>query len=377
MIRLPASSPLLLFSLVAPLLLPACVDQAAASEDDPDSSPMVRRVGDALELAEEARAFLRVEPVNTGDAVATLRAPARIAYRDGSVAKVDTPVAGRVTEVLVRTGESVRAGQPLLVLRSPDAAVARASLATSRAELEQALAEARRTADMFARGVGTDRERREAELRVSSLEIELSRARTAVSLVGRGAGSEVTLRSPIDGVVLDRRAAIGMSVSPENDEPLVEIGDPSTLGVVADVFERDIARVREGARVEVSFPSSTEPSLGRVAYVAPAVSNTLRTVPVRIELDALPEGARPGLFGRASITLVDEGIVLPSSAVLVRDGNQTIAYVETAPARFEAREIEVGPSVDGRVYVMRGLREGEQVVVEGALLIDGAVDLLL
>ncbi len=373
--RTPSLEFLLPLALAAALV--GCVEHAEANGDDPDSSATVRRVGDAVEVADEARAFLRVEPATTGNAVAVLRAPARLAYRDGSVAKVGTPVAGRITEVLVRTGESVQAGQPLLVLRSPDAAIARASVATSRAELEQALAEARRSAEMFAHGVGTDRERREADLRVSQLEIEVSRARTTASLVGRGAGGDVTIRAPIAGVVLDRRAAIGMSVSPEDEAPLVEVGDPATLGAIADVFERDIARVREGASVEVSFPSSTTPFRGHVAYVAPAVSNTLRTVPVRIELDSLPSDARPGVFGRASITLVDQGIVLPSSAVLVRDGAQTVAYVEVSPSRFEARRIEVGPSVDGRVYVMSGLHEGDQVVVDGALLIDGASDLLL
>lgn len=365
-----------LLALVCALIAPACVEHAEANEEEAQP-PVARRVDDAIELAPEARSFVAVAPATSSEAVAALRVPARLAYRDGSVAEVGTPVAGRITEVLVRTGETVRVGQPLVVLRSPDAAVARASLATTRAELETALSEARRAADMLDHGVGTERERRAADLRVSELEIELARARTTASLVGRGAGGDVTLRAPIAGVVLSRRAAIGMTAGPGDEAPLIEIGDPAALGVTADVFERDVARVREGASVEVSFAASPEVYRGRVAYVAPAVSNTLRTVPVRVELDALPEGARPGLFGRAAISLVDEGITLPSSAVLVRDGSQTIVYVEVAPSRFESRSVEVGPSVGGRVYVARGIDEGEQVVVDGALLLDGAVDLLL
>ncbi|GAB4215529.1 MAG: hypothetical protein OHK0013_41200 [Sandaracinaceae bacterium] len=116
---------------------------------------------------------------------------------------------------------------------------------------------------------------------------------------------------------------------------------------------------------------------GPVAYVAPAVVGGVRTVPVRIELDALPPGARPGLFGRASISLVDRGISLPSSAVLIRDGSRTVVYVEQTPGRFSPRDVQIGPSVDGRVYVASGVEPGERVVVDGALLIDGAADLLL
>ncbi|MBN8616417.1 MAG: efflux RND transporter periplasmic adaptor subunit, partial [Deltaproteobacteria bacterium] len=107
------------------------------------------------------------------------------------------------------------------------------------------------------------------------------------------------------------------------------------------------------------------------------VVNGVRTVPVRVEVDALPPDARPGLFGRASISLVDDGISLPSAAVLVRDGAETIVYVERDEGRFEARRVDIGPSVSGRVYVAAGLEAGERVVVEGALLLDGSVDLLL
>ncbi|MFO0711707.1 MAG: efflux RND transporter periplasmic adaptor subunit [Sandaracinus sp.] len=328
-------------------------------------------------LAPEARGFVRVEVAASSRGVSSLRVPAHIAYRDGTVAEVGTPVAGRVTEIAAHIGEVVQAGQPLLVLRSPDAAAARAELAATQAELDTALAEARRTSEMLARGAGSERERREAELRVAELEIAHSRSRTEVAIVGSGSGGIVTLRAPMAGVVLRRRAAIGMTVGPGDAEPLLEIGDPDALGVTADVFERDVSQVREGAPVEVSFPTSDAPSHGRVAYVAPAVTEGMRTVPVRIELDALPPDARPGLFGRASIGLVDEGISLPSSAVLVRDGDRTIVYVETGEGRFASRDVEVGPSHDGRVYIARGVSVGDRVVVEGALLLDGTADLLL
>lgn len=328
-------------------------------------------------LSPEAQSFVRVEPATMGADVAVVRAPARIAYRDGSVAQVGAPVAGRITQVRVRTGEVVELGAPLFVLRSPDAAATRAELSAARAELESALAEARRTADMLERGVGTERERREADLRVAEIDIQLARARTQVAMVGGGSGGEVTVRSPIAGVVVARRVAVGMSVGPDDENSLVEIGDPLALGVTADVFDRDAASIREGATVEVTFPETSEPLHGHVAYVAPTITSAVRTVPVRIELDSLPPGARPGLFGRASISLLDRGVILPAGAVLIRDGDHTVVYAELEPGRYAPRDVDVQPAGDGLVRIVSGVSAGDRIVVEGALLLDGAADLLL
>jgi cobalt-zinc-cadmium efflux system membrane fusion protein len=351
---------------------------AAQSDDEGAPSDAVTAVSPGVvQLSEAAQAFVQVAPVVIGRDVSVLRVPARVAYRDGSVAQVGSPVAGRVTELRVHVGDHVEVGAPLVVLSSPDAAATRAQLSAASAQLEAGLAEARRTADMLESGVGTERERREADLHVSEIEIDLARLRAQVAIVGRGARGQVTLRAPIAGTVLSRRAAIGMTVEPSAEDALIEIGDPSALGVTADVFDRDASEVRVGASCEVSFPSVDHPLAGHVAYVAPLVSSGMRTVPVRIELDALPPDARPGLFGRASISLVDSGIVIPAAAVLVRDGNQTVVYREQAPGRYEQHAVQVGPSVDGQVHVTGGLAEGDRVITRGALLIDGASDMLL
>ncbi len=351
--------------------------ESGGDEDGAPSDAVTLVAPGVVQVSEAGLAFVQVEPVVIGHGVSVLRAPARVAYRDGSIAEIGSPVAGRVTQLRVRIGDVVAVGDPLVVLSSPDAAATRAELSAAHAQLEAALAEARRTADMLEHGVGTERERREADLRVSELEIDLARLRAQVAIVGRGTRGEVTLRAPIPGTILGLRAAIGMSVEPDAEESLVEIGDPHALGVTADVFDRDAAEVRDGAACEVSFPSVDHALTGHVAYVAPLVSSGMRTVPVRIELDELPPDARPGLFGRATISLVDEGVIIPASAVLVRDGNQTIVYLERAPGRFEQHGVQVGPSVDGHVHVMSGLSGGERVITQGALLIDGASDLLL
>jgi cobalt-zinc-cadmium efflux system membrane fusion protein len=331
----------------------------------------------AIRLSAEGLRFIRTETAHLANDVSALHAPARIAYRDGSIAEVGTPVSGRVTELSVRLGDTVVVGDPLVTLRAPDAASTRAELSATRAALANAVAEARRTAEMLEHGVSTDRERRAADLRVAELEIELARAQSQVSILGRGTGATVVLRAPLAGTILSRRASIGMNVDAGSDEPLVEIGDPAALGVSADVFDRDAAMVRVGASALVTFPSLDAPVSGRVAAVAPIVTSGLRTVAVRIELADASDRLRQGLFGRAAITLVEAGIVLPSTAILIREGSRTIVYVEREPGTFVVRDVTVAPAADGRVYVASGVDVGDSVVVEGVLLLDGSADQLL
>ncbi len=367
-------------SLLLVLGLMACDHSVARGEggQGPEESPASAASSEEsdVHLSDEARHFVRSDVIRPSRDVTALRAPARVAFREGAIAEIGTPVSGRIVQVHVRVGDTVTMGAPLLTLRSPDAAATRAQLAAARAALSNALAEARRSAEMLERGVGTERERRAADVRVAELEIELARARTAVSIVGGGAGGDVVLRAPISGTVLSRRAVVGMAVEPGAEE-LVEIGDPSGIGVVAEVFDRDAALVRVGATASVVFPSIEGTLRGRVTHVAPIVTAGMRTVPVRIELEEVPASLRSGLFGRVSIALVDEGIVLPSSAVLVRDGQHTVVYLDQGGGRYSRREVTVGPPIDGHVPVLSGLEPGERAVVEGALLLDGAADLLL
>src|SRR5690606_8571347 len=145
----------------------------------------------------------------------------------------------------------------------------------------------------------------------------------------------------------------------------------------AEVFDRDASLIRVGAPAEVALPSIRDGLRGRVSHVAPVVSEGTRTVPVRIELDEIVPGLRPGLFGRASIALAEEALVLPTSAVLIRDGQRTVVYLDEGEGRYVRREVAVGPAIDGQVQVIEGLVPGDRVVVAGALLIDGAADLML
>jgi len=331
----------------------------------------------AVRLSRQSQPYVVTQKVVLGAASPVVLAPARIAFRDGAVSQVNMPITGRITAIHVKTGDRVKVGDPLITLSSPDAASARAQLATAIAEHDAAAAETARQDAMGKSGVGVDSERVAAQSRLRQIDAELARAQTTAAMLGGGGGSTVVLRAPIDGTVIARHTTVGAVAQPGGD-PLIEIGNPAALWVVAEVFERELAQVRDNAAVDIELSTSVAPVPGHVASVGSALTGALRTAPVYITFDATDAGVRAGMFARAAIKApAGKSIVLPVEAVLIEDGKTYVVYVKTGEDLFVARKVQVGRSIDGTVEVIGGIVEGEDVVIKGALLLDGAAEQLL
>jgi membrane fusion protein, heavy metal efflux system len=330
-----------------------------------------------VQISPASLPFLEIETLERRNGITRVRVPARVAFRDGAVSALNAPIEGRVTQVHVKVGDRVRAGQPLVTLHSPGAAAARAELAKALVTERAARLAVERHARMVEQGIGIEVERLAAEHALAEAEAEAARARKAVAYLGGGEGSVVVLRSPVAGTVTGRRVTPGVSVEP-GGEPLLEVGDPAALWIVADVFERDLPLVREGARATVELPGIEAPAAGRIALVGASLDASLRAAPVYIELEDRDLPLRPGMFARAGIEAEElEGISLPVKAVLVKEGRRQVVYVAQDEVTFAARDVAVGRRLDGRIQILSGLEPGDRVVVKGALLLDGSADQLL
>ncbi|HEX7841939.1 MAG TPA: efflux RND transporter periplasmic adaptor subunit [Kofleriaceae bacterium] len=342
--------------------------------------PSTPRPDGTVRLAKESRPYVVTQKVALGASSPVVLAPARIAFRDGAVSQVNLPITGRITQIHVKTGDRVKAGDPLVTITSPDAAAARAQLAAAAAEHDAQVQEVARQDSMAKSGVGVESERVATAAKLRQAEAELARAQTTATMLGGGGGSTVVLRAPIEGNVIARHATVGAVAQPGGD-PLIEIGNPTSLWVVADVFERELAQVHDGAAVDIELPTRTAPAAGHVVSVGSALTGALRTAPVYIAIDAAGPAdvdVRAGMFARAAIKApAGKSIVLPAESVLIQDGKTYLVYVQTGEDLFAARKVEVGRSIDGRVEILSGLSPGEQVVIKGALLLDGAAEQLL
>ena len=293
----------------------------------------------------------------------TIRAAARIDFDERRLTDVTLKVGGWVQDLFVDyTGKTVRKGEPLLTLYSPD-------LVTSQEEYLLAL----QTREQLARSSLP-----EARTGSQGL-VEAARRRLLLwdltprqvkALEERGRPQTyLTLSAPASGVVVEKTAVKGMRVEP--GMKLYRIADLSTVWLYADVYEYEVPLVREGQEVTTSlsyYPG--EIFRGKITYVYPYLDPQTRTNKVRLEF-ANPQGKfKPGMYANSEIEIdLGAALTVPESAVL-QSGLRQLVFVEQSPGVFAPREVKLGAKADSRFAVLGGLTAGERVVTSGNFLLD-------
>lgn len=346
----------------------------------PDSASASRITLTAEQIANAGIAYGTVEERAAGG---LLEATAEIEPAPNRFAQVGARVPGRITRLTVAEGDRVAQGQVLATLDSPElgqatgdylAALTSAGVAREIADREKVLFERRISSEREwrlaeAEAVRTRATKEAAENRLHALGIT-DRELEQLQVEGHFA-SEVSLRSPLGGVVASRSAAVGKIV--QAGDGLFEIVDLGEVAIAIDVYEQSLTRVRPGQEVEVQTMSTGPKTFsGRVTSVGAVVERNTRTAKVRMILPNPDRVLRPGMF--ATVRVMGAGtdqqsgtaLYVPSAAVQ-RDGTATIVFVGAGPREFERREVELGPESGGFTLVRRGLTAGEKVVTTGSL----------
>ena len=276
---------------------------------------------------------------------------------------------GWIQRLLVgTTGEVVRRGQPLMEVYSPDLVTAQQEyMIASRGT--QALKEASPEMQANMRSLMESSLQRLRNWDISEEEID------RLKKEGQPRNS-IVLRSPVDGVVLEKPSLKGMRFMP--GEQLYLIADLSLLWLLADVFEQDLGWVRQGqvAKIRVNaYPDKV--FSGKVAFVYPTVMPETRTAKVRIDLANSGGLLKPAMYASVEVVAGQSKarrVTVPDSAVL-DSGTRQIVLVQRGEGLFEPREVKLGARGDGYIEVLEGVKEGESVVVSANFLIDAESNL--
>jgi len=371
---MPASlRPPLSWAFAAGLLAAACGGQAKANKDDGPPPSFQQRDGRVI-VAEGSplRQRLTVQAVAAENVRSQLIAPAAVEAEPTRMAKIAPPLPGRVVSLFVHFGDTVKQGDRLFTLDSPDLVAAQSDFLKAKSALAQAERNLARQKDLKDHGIGAERELEQAQTDRDTANSELDRTAMRLRLlrVGPGAvGGPLTVASPIAGRVIDLSTAPGQY---QNDPAavLMIVADLSTVWLTANVQEKDIRRVLQGDEADATFTAYPgETFTGSVLFVGDLLDPETRTIKVRVSFKNDDFRLKPGMFATVGFRgKPTPELVVPTTAVVV-NGEKSSVYVELTPWTFEKRQVEVGQQFGDRIAISSGLSAGTRIVASNAVLL--------
>lgn len=361
---------------------PAAEKKPAAPAGGAVPAGQVRFAPDSPQLAQLRVEQVQVLPVAAG----SVAAPGKVEANANRLSHVMLPLAGRVSTVLVKIGDFVRQGQPLLTLESADvdAAVsglqqAEASSTQTKSAVAKAQMDLDRVKDLYEHGAVPQKDvlnaqaiTVQAQAAVDQAQASVEQARRRLQILGISAGAfgqRVTISAPLSGKVLEM-AVVNGEFRNDLSAPVLTIADLSYVWVTSDVPETAIRFIKPGEGVKIdlaAYPGET--FRGKVTLIGDTVDPQTRTVKVRAELPNTNGRLKPEMFGRIQLAEQTEPRPTVPAAAVVAAAGQTLVWREIRPGLFEKIAVTAGPQLGDRIAVLEGLKAGDRVVVDGVMLL--------
>jgi cobalt-zinc-cadmium efflux system membrane fusion protein len=372
------------------MLLAGCSRvQDSAPAAAADSSPALTRDQNRIVVPADSPRLrqIRVAAVECKEIpLEEVTAPGKLEVNPNRISRVLMPVAGRIRQVLVRLGDSVAERQPVLTIDSPEAAAAmraqtqaQAQLRQARAALAKAEKDLSRLRDLYEHRaaalkdvVSAENDLAQAQSAVEQAQAGLDEASRRLDVLGLQAGArsyEITASAPISGKVLEIAVAPG-EYRNDTSASLMTIADLSTVWVTSNVPESSIRLIQTGERIEIELAAYPgEVFHGNVKRIADTVDPQTRTVKVQAELENRSGRLRPEMFGKIRHSHGSQTLpVVPASAVVQGEGGAAV-FVERRAGEFERVRVRIGEIRGGLIPALSGLKAGDRVVVDGAILL--------
>ena len=372
--------------LTVPILAFACLVLPACGQgEQPPVSNAATTLSQVGESAAELHPRVETALVELGSGAHDLTLVGKVAYGEDRYSRISSPLQGRVLEVRAHLGDRVQAGNVLLVLDSQDIAQAYSEYVKEESELQYATRARELAQDLYESKALPLKDLKQAENELIKARAEFRRTKERLlslrvpteelnkPLEQQQITSRFEMKSPLTGIVVERNVTPGQSIGGDSGHVLFTVADLDTLQVIADVYERDLALVKEGqfanvtveAYQDVSFPAT-------VTTIGDVVDPASRTIKLHALVNNKDHRLKPEMFARLHIEVGESTLLLmiPREAVLEEDGKQFVYVVEGAD-QYVKRDVKVSTISPDQVRVLEGLASGERLVTKGVVLIKG------
>lgn len=333
----------------------------------------------SFQLEEVMVSRIKIEELQEQPISMLLTTTGKVQFNEDQMARILAPVNGQVLQLNIKVGDIVHKGETLFFMKSREVAAAVTEHLESHKDLDLAEKTYAMTKDLFEHQAASRISLQQQESEVAKERARVARNEEALRVLGMEVhesdsygdmSSRIPIKTSLTGTVIERHVTEGQFVQPDSN-PLLTIADLSSVWVQADIFERDLHRVQVGQRAEVrteAYPDNQ--FVARVSYISEVIDPATRTVKVRFLVSNPGPRLKPEMF--ASVTLfLDEsvrGLTVPVKAVFNESGRNFV-YVRVTDREFARRQVEIEPDGVARLRISNGLKAGDKVVSEGALLL--------
>jgi cobalt-zinc-cadmium efflux system membrane fusion protein len=368
----------------AALLFASCGSPPGANEAKMTSYTASESKADTADLftvPQDQMAHVKIAEVEKSNFPRVLRFTGSVAYNAFKTTPVFSPVGGPVQEILVTPGQIVKAGQPLLTVTSPDYSVARSAYIKAKSVFALADKNYDRAKDLYEHKAIAERDLQQAESDRAAAQADMVSSEDALRAVGVKDPDSVLKSSavssgatpvpaPVSGEITDRLVGPGQLLQAGATQCFT-ISDMSTVWVLMNVYQSDLAYVRNGDDVEITTDAYPDKFHGKVSYVAAALDPTTRTLQARIVTQNPGEKLKNNMYVTATVQAgaIKDALTVPDAAVLRDTENQPFVYVLQDQNKFARRLVSIAEGGNGRTIITKGLKEGEKVAGDGALFL--------
>ena len=295
------------------------------------------------------------------------------------IAHVSPRISGKIVAVRASLGDSVSAGQALATLDSVELGEALGRYRQSKTKLALAQSNMDRIKNLVEKKIAARKDILQAETDFKTTQTELHTDEERLSLYGvsasdlKGEGHKKPLlpvRSPIGGIITEKHAIVGELSDPSKS--LYTVANLSSVWVLVDVNEKDLAKVRKGQNAIVIVGAYPDLKFrGRINHIADVVDEATRTVKARIEVANPGRKLKPEMFATVELALQADTppvLVVPEDALQELEGKKVLFVTENGTA-FEVRRVETGRAAGGMVEIISGLKEGERYAIKGSFML--------
>jgi membrane fusion protein, heavy metal efflux system len=371
------------FAAALAILLAGCSSERGASEMTSYSSGESKTDTPGLfTIPQDQMSHVQIVMVRPSKITRTLRLTGAVAYNAFSTTPVITQVGGPVARILVVPGDRVKRGQPLLEVSSPDYSLLLAAYLKARDTFRVANKNYERAQDLFAHHAIADRDLLQAESDRIQAQADLSAAEEGMKILGipkpedlekSPISAQIPLLAPIGGEVVERLVSPGQVMQAGTTQAFT-ISDMSTVWVMANIYQGDLAYVKVGDAVTITTDSYPDKFSGKISFISPALDPNTRTLQARIVVDNPGGKLKKDMYCVATVTAgtISNAIAVPDSSILRDDENQPFVYMATSSNQFGRRQVDIGQSENGQTQVLKGLSPGDKVAANGSLFLQFA-----